>query len=67
MNFLLIARKSLFFFVEIKNIELNTAVILRALMDQWENKPPSWEQSDDPCGTPWEGISCSTNSRVTVM
>ncbi|XP_078160318.1 leucine-rich repeat protein kinase family protein isoform X2 [Carex rostrata] len=41
-------------------------VILRALMDQWENRPPSWGQSDDPCGKPWEGISC-TNSRVTVI
>ncbi|KAJ4817028.1 Leucine-rich repeat protein kinase family protein [Rhynchospora pubera] len=41
-------------------------VILRALMDQWENKPPSWGRSDDPCDTPWEGISCS-NSRVTVI
>ncbi|OAY79993.1 putative leucine-rich repeat receptor-like protein kinase [Ananas comosus] len=39
---------------------------LRALMSQWEYTPPSWGQSDDPCGTPWEGISCS-NSRVTVL
>ncbi|XP_020108910.1 probable leucine-rich repeat receptor-like protein kinase At5g49770 isoform X1 [Ananas comosus] len=39
---------------------------LRALMSQWQYTPPSWGQSDDPCGTPWEGISCS-NSRVTVL
>ncbi|KAJ3682943.1 hypothetical protein LUZ60_013170 [Juncus effusus] len=39
---------------------------LRALMDQWKNTPPNWGQSDDPCGTPWEGITCS-DSRVTVI
>ncbi|KAH7667422.1 Non-specific serine/threonine protein kinase protein [Dioscorea alata] len=35
-------------------------------MNEWENTPPSWERSDDPCGTPWEGISCE-DSRVTVV
>ncbi|XP_072975349.1 leucine-rich repeat receptor protein kinase HPCA1 [Typha angustifolia] len=40
--------------------------ILRALMDQWQNTPPSWGQTDDACGTPWEGVGCS-NSRVTSL
>uniref|UniRef100_A0A804KKG7 non-specific serine/threonine protein kinase n=1 Tax=Musa acuminata subsp. malaccensis TaxID=214687 RepID=A0A804KKG7_MUSAM len=42
------------------------AAALRSLMSQWQNTPPNWGKSDDPCGTPWEGIGCS-NSRVTVL
>ncbi|KAM3205084.1 leucine-rich repeat receptor protein kinase HPCA1 [Capsicum annuum] len=40
--------------------------ILRSLKDQWENIPPSWQKSDDPCGTSWEGVTCN-NSRVTAL
>ncbi|XP_004249557.1 leucine-rich repeat receptor protein kinase HPCA1 [Solanum lycopersicum] len=40
--------------------------ILRSLKDQWENTPPSWQKSDDPCGTSWEGVTCN-NSRVTAL
>ncbi|XP_055808328.1 leucine-rich repeat receptor protein kinase HPCA1 isoform X2 [Solanum dulcamara] len=40
--------------------------ILRSLKDQWENTPPSWQKSDDPCGTSWEGVTCNT-SRVTAL
>ncbi|URE27874.1 leucine-rich repeat receptor-like protein kinase [Musa troglodytarum] len=43
-----------------------SAAALRSLMSQWQNTPPNWGESDDPCGTPWEGIGCS-NSRVTVL
>ncbi|CAL9170726.1 unnamed protein product [Musa hybrid cultivar] len=43
-----------------------SAAALRSLMSQWQNTPPNWGKSDDPCGTPWEGIGCS-NSRVTVL
>lgn len=44
------------------------AAALRSLMEQWDNTPPSWGQSDDPCGTttPWEGVAC-TNSRITTL
>jgi len=42
------------------------AAALRSLMDQWDNTPPSWGGSDDPCGTPWEGVSCN-NSRITAL
>ncbi|XP_006300598.2 probable leucine-rich repeat receptor-like protein kinase At5g49770 [Capsella rubella] len=42
------------------------AASLRSLMDQWDNTPPSWGGSDDPCGTPWEGVSCN-NSRITAL
>ncbi|KAG1338207.1 putative leucine-rich repeat receptor-like protein kinase [Cocos nucifera] len=35
-------------------------------MNQWQASPPSWGQSDDPCGVPWDGVICS-NSRVTVL
>ncbi|KAK3043077.1 hypothetical protein RJ639_001192 [Escallonia herrerae] len=41
-------------------------VALRALKDSWQNTPPSWEKSDDPCGAPWEGVTC-INSRVTSL
>lgn len=42
------------------------AAALRSLMDQWDNTPPSWGGSDDPCGTPWEGVSCN-DSRITAL
>ncbi|URD92479.1 leucine-rich repeat receptor-like protein kinase [Musa troglodytarum] len=42
------------------------AAALRSLMMQWQNTPPSWGKTDDPCGTPWEGVGCS-NSRVTSL
>lgn len=36
-------------------------------MDQWQNAPPTWGQSDDPCGdSPWEGVACN-NSKVTSI
>ncbi|XP_027120030.1 leucine-rich repeat receptor protein kinase HPCA1 [Coffea arabica] len=40
--------------------------VLRSLKDQWQNTPPNWGKSDDPCGDPWEGVSCN-NSRVTAL
>ncbi|KAG6472126.1 leucine-rich repeat receptor protein kinase HPCA1-like [Zingiber officinale] len=42
------------------------AAALRSLMSEWQNTPPSWGTSDDPCETPWEGVSC-INSKVTVL
>lgn len=42
------------------------AAALRSLMDQWDNTPPSWGQSNDPCGTPWDGVICS-KSRITTL
>lgn len=43
-----------------------TVSALRSLKDQWQNTPPSWGKSDDPCGAPWEGVTCN-NSRVTAL
>ncbi|XP_051181343.1 leucine-rich repeat receptor protein kinase HPCA1 [Lolium perenne] len=41
--------------------------VLRALMDQWQNAPPTWGQSDDPCGdTPWDGVTCSNNKVISI-
>ncbi|KAK3027514.1 hypothetical protein RJ639_040229 [Escallonia herrerae] len=37
-----------------------------SLKGQWQNAPPSWGKSDDPCGAPWEGVACN-NSRVTAL
>ncbi|PKI44601.1 hypothetical protein CRG98_034956 [Punica granatum] len=42
------------------------AAVLMALRDSWLNTPPSWGESDDPCGGFWEGITCN-NSRVTAL
>ncbi|XP_021901519.1 probable leucine-rich repeat receptor-like protein kinase At5g49770 isoform X2 [Carica papaya] len=42
------------------------AAALQSLKDQWKNTPPSWGKADDPCGAPWEGITCN-DSRVTAM
>ncbi|EHA8587935.1 putative leucine-rich repeat receptor-like protein kinase [Cocos nucifera] len=39
---------------------------LRSLANNWKNTPPNWQQSDDPCGTHWEGVKCE-NSRVTNL
>lgn len=39
---------------------------LRSLKGLWENTPPSWDRSDDPCGAPWEGVSCN-GSKITVL
>ncbi|XP_020227838.1 probable leucine-rich repeat receptor-like protein kinase At5g49770 [Cajanus cajan] len=41
-------------------------VTLRSLKDVWQNTPPSWDKSDDPCGAPWEGVTCN-KSRVTAL
>lgn len=41
-------------------------VALESLKSEWENTPPSWGTSTDPCGTPWEGVTCN-NSRVTAL
>ncbi|KAH1097302.1 hypothetical protein J1N35_014223 [Gossypium stocksii] len=42
------------------------AAALQSLKDSWQNTPPSWDKSDDPCGAPWEGITCNS-SRVTAL
>ncbi|KAG6473925.1 leucine-rich repeat receptor protein kinase HPCA1-like [Zingiber officinale] len=42
------------------------AAALRALMSEWQNPPPSWGTTDDPCETPWEGVSCK-DSKVTSL
>ncbi|MCL7048471.1 hypothetical protein MKW94_029437, partial [Papaver nudicaule] len=41
------------------------AAVLRSLKDNWENSPPNWN-SDDPCGSQWDGVGCS-GSRVTSL
>ncbi|XP_057417146.1 leucine-rich repeat receptor protein kinase HPCA1 [Lotus japonicus] len=41
-------------------------VALRSLKDIWQNTPPSWDKSADPCGERWEGVTCN-KSRVTSL
>ncbi|KAF5736538.1 leucine-rich repeat receptor-like protein kinase [Tripterygium wilfordii] len=50
--------------VSVTNSEDGAA--LQSLKSSWENTPPTWQQSDDPCGFPWEGVTCN-NSRVTAL
>ncbi|XP_028804007.1 probable leucine-rich repeat receptor-like protein kinase At5g49770 isoform X3 [Neltuma alba] len=40
--------------------------VVRSLKDMWQNTPPSWDKSDDPCGAPWEGVTCN-RSRITSL
>ncbi|XXG59734.1 hypothetical protein AAC387_Pa04g1764 [Persea americana] len=42
------------------------AAVLRSLKDQWQHTPPSWDTSDDPCDSKWEGIICN-DYRVTEL
>ncbi|KAF8411894.1 hypothetical protein HHK36_004452 [Tetracentron sinense] len=46
--------------------DTNDVSVLRSLMMEWHNTPPSWGKSNDPCGTPWEGVTCK-NSRVIAL
>lgn len=46
---------------------VGAVAVLRSLKNEWKNTPPSWEESDDPCGgKAWDGITCY-NSRVTGL
>ncbi|KAL5720647.1 hypothetical protein ACHQM5_013293 [Ranunculus cassubicifolius] len=40
---------------------------LRSLIQQWQNLPPSWGKTDDPCGYPWEGVSCNGNRGLLIL
>ncbi|XP_038721983.1 probable leucine-rich repeat receptor-like protein kinase At5g49770 [Tripterygium wilfordii] len=42
------------------------AAALQSMKSSWENTPPTWQQSNDPCGFPWEGVTCK-DSRVTAL
>jgi hypothetical protein len=46
------------------NIYADNALML--IKFDWKNTPPSWDNSDDPCGGHWDGIVC-INSRITAM
>ncbi|KAI6698762.1 hypothetical protein NL676_018881 [Syzygium grande] len=45
----------------------NDQAVLLALKAQWQNTPSSWGKSSDPCGVPWDGVTCDSNSRVTGL
>ncbi|KAK6143799.1 hypothetical protein DH2020_024147 [Rehmannia glutinosa] len=36
-------------------------VALKSLKDVWNNVPPNWDGAD-PCGSDWDGISCSNSA-----
>lgn len=43
------------------------AAALQSLKNNWENVPPSWHSSNDPCATPpWDGVTCN-NAKVTAL
>ncbi|MED6133194.1 hypothetical protein PIB30_026263 [Stylosanthes scabra] len=39
---------------------------LLALKNEWQNTPPDWDRSNDPCGEGWVGIGC-INGAVTSI
>ncbi|XP_056172231.1 leucine-rich repeat receptor protein kinase HPCA1-like [Syzygium oleosum] len=41
--------------------------VLSALKAQWQSTPPNWGKSNDPCGLPWDGVTCDNDSRVTGL
>uniref|UniRef100_A0A7N0T398 non-specific serine/threonine protein kinase n=1 Tax=Kalanchoe fedtschenkoi TaxID=63787 RepID=A0A7N0T398_KALFE len=43
----------------------NDYATLQSLMQEWQNLPPSWTTSTDPCEA-WEGVTCK-DSRVTAL
>ncbi|KAF9592305.1 hypothetical protein IFM89_013531 [Coptis chinensis] len=43
------------------------AAALQSFKDQWQNLPPSWKSSKDPCGGQWDGVTCNSNNRVTQI
>ncbi|XP_077217444.1 leucine-rich repeat receptor protein kinase HPCA1-like [Tasmannia lanceolata] len=45
------------------NTNPKDAAALNSLKQPWQNTPPSWGNSNDPCGGAWTGVNCS-NSRV---
>ncbi|XP_010044547.2 probable leucine-rich repeat receptor-like protein kinase At5g49770 isoform X1 [Eucalyptus grandis] len=45
----------------------NDLTVLLALKAQWQDTPPNWGKSSDPCGLPWVGVTCDSNSRVTGL
>ncbi|KAK1421678.1 hypothetical protein QVD17_24206 [Tagetes erecta] len=55
----------IFIHVLLASGQTEDVVYLQALMDNWQNKPPSWVGSD-PCDGKWIGIKC-TGSRVTSI
>ncbi|KAK4742522.1 hypothetical protein SAY87_000523 [Trapa incisa] len=44
----------------------NDASVLQSLKTIWQKTPPSWDKSNDPCGLPWEGVTCK-DWRVTAL
>ncbi|KAM1353547.1 hypothetical protein ACFX2H_033023 [Malus domestica] len=44
----------------------NDAAVLQSLKGAWQNTPPSWDKSNDPCGLHWDGVTCN-GSRVSAL
>ncbi|XP_058075189.1 leucine-rich repeat receptor protein kinase HPCA1-like [Magnolia sinica] len=48
------------------NTDGRDVAALRALRNVWQHTPPSWDKSNDPCDSKWEGVIC-TDDRVTGL
>ncbi|KAA0051261.1 putative leucine-rich repeat receptor-like protein kinase [Cucumis melo var. makuwa] len=55
-----------FFYLAASSTDSRDSSVLQSLKDGWQNTPPSWGTSNDPCGTPWDGVICK-NSRVVAL
>uniref|UniRef100_A0A453FSV7 Leucine-rich repeat-containing N-terminal plant-type domain-containing protein n=2 Tax=Aegilops tauschii TaxID=37682 RepID=A0A453FSV7_AEGTS len=39
---------------------------LQSFISGWQDFPSNWKASNDPCGTPWDGVTCD-KGRVTSL
>lgn len=62
MGAVLLVYFSLFLTMTVKR----TNAALLSLRNQWQNMPPSWGKSDDPCGGRWEGVICNDSTVVAL-
>ncbi|KAI5659304.1 hypothetical protein M9H77_28097 [Catharanthus roseus] len=54
------------YYLILSETDTRDAAALLSLRDQWEHTPQSWNNSDDPCGSFWEGVTCN-RTRITQL